>query len=544
MILILSIWAILLSWYARVLPFIGQSGMTSGYGVIHDWPRFHLVNTGFSNNVPDGLTLVSDRIYRPKDIMTFLLATISLVTGTTKLIPGLKLLQTLPNLAYFLPAFLGVSFYNRNNEQMNSTDTMFIFLSGLFLSFTFIAYTTTSINKAGYGICLLSLCLYLMYRISKIGIEQRWLIILLLLFGVMTSVYHTQSLVAIYIIPGFYFIEYMFQRFASSGNIRYNSQSSLYLLLSSLVIMIPVGMYHSGTIQEIVLNIVNIFFSSTGGQDIITSEKTSVIKSGLFYGIPASSVSKIILRSVYAILIIYLLIKLFRKYQNHYGEEERFLSILLFLYPGVLFMFYSYGGLFIGFKRTIATGSAVSIFIISYLVSEENHLTRRHILKAGLVLIVISTLVAQAATIEGEESHTEQELAAIQFTGEQVQNSKIIFTESTIGTPLLYYNQRGIVYTRPLHSGWENRMQEIYLQSNPQDSEKAILESIDRQRLQYPSIQPIDDYYVFTTKRLSKRGINLLSFTYAKKPPRQFYNNFDSNYNRVYHSGDGLLYDN
>lgn len=552
LLLILAIWVLLLSWLVRVFPHLGEPGMIGGYGVYHDWPRYSIVTTGTSQDISNAKTAIPNKLYGIQDLMTYLLASYTLISGETGVQSGLDLLLRLPNFTYFLPSLLAVSFYNRITSVRYTPDRILLFMMGLFISFPFIGYTTTSINKAGYGLCVLSLVIYVMFRISHSGLENRWLVIFVLVTGFMVSIYHTQGHVAIFLIPGYYALK--FALYKVWGGTRFNdaqfhSRVSLSMFLLSSTILITVSMYYSGLVQELALNLVGIVSPTPNGNNAIVSAKTSRFITALsnlsdfsMIAETTSRVSKIALRFMYVLLIAFF----FKIVSDRRGEkvrnEEAFLAILLLLFPIVFVMFFSYGGISIAIARTAATGSAVILFLVAYVVSRVEY-TRKATIQMAMGAMVVLAIATQAGMIGEPQTYTEQEAAAIQFTGEKVPPSKIVFSEPAIGSPLLYYGHRGVVYIRLVYDeGWENRLRNVYFSNESNHVESAIIESIEVQQREKIGAEEKYKHYLLTTERLAERGISLETLSYPERPSQNFTNTFDRGYNRIYDSGDGILY--
>lgn len=548
LLLVVAIWVLLLSWLVRVFPYLGEPGMIGGYGVYHDWPRYSIVTTGTSQDVSNAKTAIPNKLYGVQDLMTYLLASYTLISGETALRSGLNLLLRLPNFAYFLPSLLAVSFYNRITSVRYTSDRILLFMLGLFISFPFIGYTTTSINKAGYGLCVLSLVIYVMFRISQSGPEKRWLVIFVLITGFMVSIYHTQGLVAIYLIPGYYVLKFTLYKIWGSTlfeDAQYHSRVPLSMFLLSSTILIAVSLYYSGLVQELVLNLVGIVLPTPNDNSMIVSAKTSRFLTALsdFSTIAetTSRVSKVALRFMYVLLIASFFKMLLDRWGKKIRAEEAFLAILLSLFPIVLVMFFSYGGISIGVQRTAATGSAVILLVVAYIVSRVDY-SRKGAIQLAMGAMLVLAIATQGGMIGEPQRYTEQEVAAIQFTGEKVPTSQIVFSEPDMGSPLLYYGHRGVVYTRLVYEGWENRLRNVYFRNESNQVESAIIESIEVQQRKSIGTKEKKKHYLLTTERLAERGISLETLSYPERPSQNFTNTFDRGYNRIYDSGDGILY--
>lgn len=547
--LVLFFWGVLLSWYLRVFPFLDGPGMTGGFGTLHDWPRFHLVKTGTRSNIPSGMTETSAKMNTPMDLTTYVLAMYTLISGNIKLSSGLKMLQTLPNLLYFIPAVLGVGFYRRiNNGSGSNFDKILLFVLGLFISPVFVSYTNTTINQAGYGICIYAITIYLIFRFLKLGVSARWVVIFTIFSGIMVSIYHTYGLLVIFITPGYYILEFTTLRFTSIQNHlhEYNNPfHSLKLLFITVTVMITIGLYYSTVVSEIVWNLVDMFVFVSESSRAYTAAKESIFYSALDINLSlvfARRLSKFLIRLVYLMSILYFFYKILRNRFRFERSEELFLFLLLSLYPIVFLMFFSYGGIGVGIQRTAAAGSPVIIFVISYILYDAGGRKRKQILQSVIVIVIFLTVIAQLPALQGPQPYSKGEKAAIQFTGQSVETSQMIFSDPRVGGGLLYYEHRGLVHIRVIRADWEQRLRKVYFADHPQTVRQAIIKTINYHTITTVSQTRIEEHYILTSKRMSETGISLESLTYREKPDGDFYTTFDSGYNRVYHSGDGMLY--
>ncbi|UIP00995.1 hypothetical protein Hbl1158_06460 [Halobaculum sp. CBA1158] len=546
--LVIFFWGVFLSWYLRVFPVIEEPGITGGFGAIHDWPRFHLVRTGTRSNIPSGLTETSAKMDMPIDLTTYFLAMYTIISGNIKLSSGLTMLKSLPNLLYFIPAFLGVSFYKRINAGSNSKyEIGLLFVLGLFISPVFISYTDMSINQAGYGICIYSILLYIIYSILEQGSSPRWVGLFSIFSGIMAAIYHTYGLISIFIVPSYYILEHSSFRFALTQNkfcVNNSSRKSM-LLFISVTAMTTVGLYYSTVVPEIGWNLTQMFLVASESAQSYKSAQVGVFRSVLVANLSlefASRISKFFIYIIYSIFIMYFLRILFNKSFQFNKSSGVFLLLLLTLYPIVFVMFFSYGGIGVAVQRTAAAGSPVIIFIVGYILSEKVSLERKRIIQSVIAFIIILAIVTQLPMLQEPPQYTEEEKVGIQFTGEYVETSQMVFSDSRLGGSLLYYNHRGIVYVRVIRADWEQRLRNIYFAENPQQTRKAIIKTIKYHSKSEVDKKSIRDHYILISKRMTETGIRIETHSYRKKPTDKYHTTFDSRYNRIYHSGDGLIY--
>ncbi|QLC35107.1 hypothetical protein EFA46_012690 (plasmid) [Halarchaeum sp. CBA1220] len=543
-VIIALVWAILLSWFIRVYPSMGNPGLVGGYGATHDWGRFHIATTGTIQQIPDPITSVSSRMIVRPDISAILLAIISVISGKTGLGPGLRLLLSIPNLSYFLLALIGVSVHRRMNRNSGLYSIVLIFIYGLFISGIFIDFTKHSLLYAGYGLCFYSLVLYIMYRINLSGFDRRWILLLFACSSVVMMVYHTIALLALFIIPSFYIIEYITSIVRPA--LQRRKHESIYIrILAISFIVVSVGLYYSGIISELVIKLTWFFVNSSQKAESLSAAKTSVFYASLSFGQnplqAVSSISKVMLRAGYVLVIIYFMYLIVGRDRN---QNTVFIIMILSLYPVVFIMYYSYGGIGVGVRRTAAAGTPVLMFIIPYILTKIRGIRLKRAMYIFIGALVVLSVATQAPIIHDTQRFTNDEVAAVGFTGENVPDDQLIFTEPEVGNGLVYYNQLGIAIVRPVYQGWTGDVRNIYFNKSYVESERTIQKTIRSQIVDssYESERYLSSSYIFTTKRLSERGVNLESLTYPETPPKDFYNSFDQGYNRVYHSGNGLLY--
>jgi len=305
------------------------------------------------------------------------------------------------------------------------------------------------------------------------------------------------------------------------------------------------GMFYSGLIKELTTKLAWLFILTPEKTETLSAAKGSVLVSSLtLSGIidNISKISKFLLRFIYIIIIssfIYRIIKL-----NTIDESDLFLSALIIFYPLVFFMYYSYGGFGVGVRRTAAAGTPLIAMLLPYLLVKIGSVKRQKVLRGLMVCIILLSIGTQLPLLVQNDQYTAAEVASVEFAGEKVPQDELIFTEPTIGNSLIYYNQKGISFVRVVYRGWEQKLLRIYFEPNSSETRSGV-QSVLRNQLRETSNVGNNDggtHYVFTTKKLHKQGISLETIKYNRNPGPEFYRSFDKNYNRVYNSGDELLY--
>ena len=545
---LLFIWGFLLAWYLRVAPSLGDPGMIGGYGVHRDWARQNILKTGRLFKSVEGHTEASAHMSYETDLSATFLAILSMIVGEVQLQERLKFLLTFPNFFFFLPGIVGIAFYNTIPEKGSLSDIATLTWLGLLVSPVFMNYTRLSINPNGYAIGIYAILLYLSYRISRDASQKRLLAVFTLLVPIMVSLKHTQGLLATLIIPGYFFLDHLEKRLWRPSESRINkgtASHSLIIMLAAGSIMYVVGTHYSTVVNEIVWNVTGMFLIPDSAENIFYAAQSSEFRSSLQFGFDLESlskISKIIVRVLYVALLlkfVHNLLKLRFRWKSHH---ERFISLLLLLYPLVLFMFYSYGGIGVGVQRTAAAGAPVIILVCACVLKTSNgkHSNRSVFVVLAIIGVIMFTITAQAPQLVDEERrYTNAEIGAIEFAGENIDQSQNIFSTPKMGTPLLYYNHQRLVYVRVVHEGWEERLREIYFGDESKGVRKEIAETIRIQTLS-ENKNP-NEHYIIASKKIATKGIPLNSLIY-KSPENDFNEKYDKGYNRVYDSGDGLIY--
>ncbi|NLV12634.1 hypothetical protein [Haloarcula argentinensis] len=536
---------LVLSWYVRVFPNLDDPGLVGGYGATHDWSRFHIVSTGTTDEIPNAITEVSKRMSIRTDLATYLLAVLTLISGETELTSSIRFLQLLPNLTFMYLSLIGTLTYkriSRKKDNFSDIDAISVFALGLFVSGLFINYTENAMRFSGYGICIFSLLVYIMFRIQVFGKDSRIILIFSIFVGMSSVFYHTQALLALLIVPSYYLLTFTYnEAISKKGSLNGNH---LKLFILSGTIMIGIGIYYSHTVNDLLFGFVRIFADSPERTESFKNAQTGVLRAALRLDRPLTEIisagSKALLRLAYVGVIGYFLISTYIR--DKFDKTEKFVLTMLLLYPIVLIMFYSYGGLGIGIRRTAISGTPIIIMVAALLLANAKERRKKIAFRLIIGALIILSVGTQISHVGEPQSHTNSEVNAVQFAGENVATNEFIYTEPTLGSALTYYSHRGVTFVRPIRLDWENRLRHIYFSSDHQKNRQAIESTVRVQTTSSVSESDYSDHYLLTTKRLQNRGISLESLTYYERPPPKFYSSFDRGYNRVYHSGNGLLY--
>jgi hypothetical protein len=514
---IFSVWMFTIAWYLRYLRYTSGSPIPAGYGVNIDISRFFIIRNGYVSDFPAYTVVSSYAGNQNYDLGSKLLAVMNIITGETDLVASLELLNRLQLQGVFLfPVIFGVWYVSsvRYSESrgLNRGYLLLILCFALFPAGTTILKTSEPWFTETIATAML---LYSIVLVPRLRDSYRHRVVFIILAGIMMNLYHTWVFLYLLIVGMTLLLSTIYSR----GLLSRTVDSKLVELLLIGVIFFLVGVYMNNRFYELISNLSVAFLYSSGG--FHSAVDSSLIGSGVSNVLTGFNVRRIVklvnYAGVFAIVVIFSTLKSFqlfiqRKQLSHY-EGTIFFS--LFAFPFVLFMFYSLTSLGGAVGRTQYVGIYFAIFSAALLLQAD----RKRIRQLTTVLIVIIVMTAVPATLLSgatQPHHTEQEGAAIVTTGHTVPQDEYVFSETSLGPPLQYYEQKGIATVTVTQPGWEDATQAIYFQNDSDAALAKIRYTINYHR-STGTPEP-DNFYILLSGYYKSEGVPYFSF--VTKPTR------------------------
>lgn len=219
-------------------------------------------------------------------------------------------------------------------------------------------------------------------------------------------------------------------------------------------------------------------------------------------------------------------------------------KLTLFSLPGFLLLIpalYGFGGLNILIFRTQYVGIYFVIMVVASIFSVNNRTLQRLVVALSVIIILTSASAAVVDPSFTEPPHTIDEEAAIKFSGTHVPSDEYVFSDSRMGTPLLYYEHRAVVITRVNLQNWETIMRDVFYSNSAQRGFDGIESAIESSSTETTDSQ--GGYYFILNKRMYTTEIRTLSFR-VKAPNKDTYRKFNRHptVNKVHSTGDQWLY--
>lgn len=525
---IVSVWTMTLAWHSRFYRTRAGSPIPSTWGVNIDWTRFHVVKTGYIGSISSPFTTISSFAGAQNyDLGSLLMASLNIVTGTTSLVEGLTFL----NVASFCGLLLlPVVFLYWLSDVEDSPPTLWVVWLTLLFTLFPTAVTILKTTEGWYTEPVATVILLMIVAfIPRMKHSPRLFVVVGILTFLIMNLYHTWVFLYLIIVGMIYGAGTAIPIVASVTSRDLPTVSLDWRqLMFFILLFIFVGSYINALFSEFTINFFSIFaneydkFYAASGSPLIETRASDVLTD-----LNLRRIAKLInILSILGLVALYATPRAFTLFKTSNPSfwndpRDRVLFSSLFAFPLIIVVFYSMGGLAIAVGRTRYIGVYFGIFCAIRLLHSRRATVRRT--AALLIAVAISTAVISAA-LSGlaQPWHTNEEQAAIQMTESVVSDSSYVFSDSSLGPPLEYYEFRGIAIVQVTHKRWEQRMRDIYYRKGPSQAIRAIQATIQASIIREDAPNT-DSFYVFMSRDPQRNGVSMLSF--VTKPtgidPRQ-----------------------
>lgn len=534
-----AIWIFLLAWWSRFYKIWVGSPLPSTFGVHIDWARFHLAKTGTMASGPTAYTsLVNLAGRQARDLSSWFLAIVNVVTGTEGLIEGLTLLNAVSLSGLILFPVTILAWYWSYPGERRYGYWLLVLALVLFPGPTMIDRTTEGWLVVTFPMFLMLLSVLIIARLNR---DRRGYALLILFAGLVFTMHHTWALIYFLIVSIIVVIYSSPLLVMSVGRTR----SGKITILSTIVIFLVfflVGTHWRPRFEELVVNLHYLYYG--GGPTLAKSQFGSEYLSRQnLYHLNIRRILKILNHiSGISIIALYIFDRLYITDIKYvvYSNQDRVLLSALAAFPLIIGIFASMGSISFIIYRTRYIGIFFVLLAAALLLQSDREFIRRGTI--GLAVLMIVTAMAAAPLIGVlEPLHTDRQAESVEWAGEKIPNDKYIFTGNRLGTPLIYYDQRGVSIIRSIHSNWTERIAQVYFDDDPRATKRAIIATI--QSSQIAGAPPVDGHYLIYSKAANREGIQLLSFStkpVTHPPPRKF--NRYPKYNKIYTDNATMVY--
>lgn len=501
-------------------PIPTQWGASSGYG------RLYIIEHGFLPPLKfDSLTWQSGIIsYSSVDIFPKILAAIiSLVCGKTGLIESERFHQ---NLSWVGTIFLPIvvlyfySFLSKKEGKNNYIDIIFLYLFAMF----HLAGLVDSLSLGAAAANSIARVLFLLILILLIIIldeqKRNWkhVAVFIILIIPFYNFHHTWSyyLLLYFIALVICMIKYKDKRFTKS------------LLFFSIIIFFILAIYNNAKLFQEPITLIKSFPTILINFPSV-SYISKINENLLGYHSLGSAYSYAQLIGSFLIAIIFLIYIIMYVHRGNsaslYEKVMFYLIIAQALIVSGLFMWDGFEGVY---SRILESGTYVSMLLSSYILVKSEGKFKfifRSILFCIIFIAVISYLNSPT---ELNTQVKNSEFNGIDFAGRHILNSSYIFSDFRLGTPLLYYNQRGILTLDSVHensSTTEELLNKCYYNVSKPETILSKLKNSNR-------------YYVLLSSFQTKVCLldsSLTPFKPAEKDFQEKWNN-EKGFSKIYSS--------
>lgn len=503
---ILSVWIITLAWHLRYFRYTSGSPIPTTWGVNVDWTRFSIIQNG---NISDFSAYTLQSSYagaQNYDLGSILLAVTNIVAGETELVESLMLLNRIQLQGIIIFPVIFVVWYvasaHRSESRVLHRGHLLLILSfALFPAANIILKTSEVWFTETIATATL---LYSIILIPRLLESNRHRIVFIIFAAFMMNLYHTWVFLYLLIVGMILFLSMIYSRVLFCQNI----ESKLAILLLIGVMFFLVGVHVNSLFYELVSNLSKPLVDSN--LIAYSSFDSSLIQGGASTALTELNVRRILnlinYAGVFAIVAVFGAWASFQMFvqKERLTTNERTIFFSLFAFPFVVFLFYSLTNLTGAVARTQYVGIYFSIFSAALLL----HADKRRVRQLTTVLIVIVVVTAVPTTLLSgalQPHHTEQEEAAIVTTGQTVSQDEYVFSEASLGPPLMYYDQKGIVTVRTEHPDWESATRAIYFRNDSDAALTAIRSTIDYQR--FSDTPESNEFYILSSSYYTSEGV-------------------------------------
>lgn len=534
-----AIWISLLAWWSRFYKTWAGSPLPSSFGVHIDWARFHLTKTGTVAPEQTAYTsLVNLAGRQANDLSSWFLAIVNIVTGTEGLIEGLTLLNavSLPGLILFPITIL--AWYWTYPGKKRSGYWLLIMALVLFPGPAMIERTTSGWLVVTFPMALMLLSVLI---IARFNCDWRGYALLVLFAGLVFTMHHTWAIIYLLIVSAIISLYRAPLWVMSVGKTR----SAKITILSMIVIFgvfFLIGTHWRPRFRELIVNLQYLFYGE--GPSLAKSQFGSEHLS-------RQSVFRLNTRRMLKILnhgagiSIIALFAFDRLYISDIKDvicsaQDRVLLSALAAFPLIMGIFAAMGPINFLIYRTRYIGIFFVLLAVTHLLQSDRKNIRRGAI--GLTVLMIVTALAAAPLIGVlTPPHSDRQAESVEWAGKNIPDEKYIFTGNRIGTPLIYYDQRGVSIIRSVHTNWTERIDQIYFDDDKKATKQAIISTIHASQI--ADAPPVDGHYVIYSMTANREGVQLLSF--STKPvthPLSGKLNGYTGYNKIYTDNNTVVY--
>lgn len=538
---IVIIWILLMAWWSRYYQTYVNSPIPGGWGVNIDWTRHAIAQEGRIISETDASSVLSS--YRGSQSYDWAAITL----GITSVIIGgsldgtLRTLNAIPVVGFVIFPSLVFLLYRRfigDIELLSSSGVLMLSLS-LFPSVRIVFKTALGWYPEPYSTALVLLTLLMVPRAQH---SWKHYLVFIILTIVTLNTYHTWVFFFLLISVTVMIFEFFFRR-----TTEHQGRPLLGLLAAVWlsVLFYLTGTTVSGRFDELINTIssvillrgLNEFFAAASSELIGASASQALENVGIRRVLSITNYS-----ATFSVVALYGFIRIYRIVRGDGSPledaSERLILFSLLAFPVIVALFYAMGGLGTAVGRTQYIGIYFAMFCVIALLAKE-HGTLRTI-TMGLAVIMVITTVGGVALHKSTYTapHTQQEAAAIEFTGQEVPNPDPIFSDTRLGMPLLYYQQDAVISIQVTHEGWEERAEAIFYGESNLTTEEALSTSV---KMGVFAKDDSDRVFVLLSERMAESGPSLLS--YQLPPAPSVIERFEQNaeFNKVYANGDSIL---
>lgn len=433
-----------------IYPKLGDSPVPSKWSVGIDWGRHTILDTGhiYTNNDETALTWQSNIInYGSVDLLPKIyFAIINLVTGTVTFPDDLKFHHAFPWVGTLLLPIIIMYFYKYVSKE-ESRDISYLDCSLLFLFVMFPLASSldpVSGNTNGSGIAralftfILSILLIIFNEKKKNSLNVLLFIVLLISFF---NYYHTWI---------YYLLIYLISILIISA-FRKNERYIASLAILGIVLFFSTAIYYNFQILQEPLTLIKFFpqilenFPSVLYTAKVNSEYLGYQTFNSMYSYLQVINSILIMGISMIYFYTYVKQKNPKSYENilfYYLIAQAGIGVGLFIWDGVLGIY----------SRIFESLVYITMLFSAYLlIKSDNRL--KNVIRCMLLLAAIITVFSYLSPpVESNWQLTDEEFIGIKFAGEQIPNDSYIFADFRLGTPLIYFNQLGIVTIDSLYN--------------------------------------------------------------------------------------------
>jgi len=540
-----------LSFHLRYYSSLRGSPILSGFGVNIDWTRHDIVQTHQIGVMESAKTdIASWSGNQAYDIGSILYASLNIVTGTTELVEGLRLLDALPILPFAITPLLALAWYRRTarweGRQPSDIHHILLIALALCLSANFIIRTARGYHTANLARVVLICFLFAIARAPSDNpkTRKRFSIIALIFALTMANMYHTWVFYFAMLLITIIVVDLVVERI-DPPQPPWNTPPYGVLFLAGLLFVF-VGVWINHRFEELALTAVNTFLFSSTGDMYFSASSSEYVRSTVDDALMNLNLRRIV--TIVGYLASGTIIGAFVLGRLHHGRTglreglgNKYEKILLTSLPMFVLMI----GSMVAYGMTpIARVESVGIYWVMFIGATILAQRRRSvpIVKLCMALIVISAVFGAVMNPNiTEPRHTSQEGEAIQFSGQYLDKTEPVFSDAHLAPPLTYYDHTSVVVVRVTYENWEEYLGSIYFGESAQAADNAIQGTIEDAT--FGSNPETEDYSIIFSGSPVRKGVNLYTFR-SKGVPTTYQDKYRTSprFSVIYSGGDVTVY--